>query len=454
MDSSTVEIEVSLRRRIDDDDQWSPPSQLHSSRADDVNDDGSDDRDDITAKSQADPFDVRVVFLAVHPQRCRIVWNYLQPILFVGGAKHGASLSRLLVRAVLQECPRILDGALPTTAAVACSTRTTRTKDRCFNNDNRQAKEKNNVGVTKYESETSESSCDKNGDDRRNSDGGILYRRFLVRKRRNRVLRVQRLRTRRLRTTRPSRLIRVRIEPPWTTMLEASWETRLVRWEHSLVQAQSVAGYLSTLGGAYFMCHRYGSATRLAVEQSRIASRVMHDTNMYNKCRIYQAYNYVYNSKFDDAVEILRDVRAQSEGKDDVVVRMCDSALLFCSRVRTMSDELKTDKPEAELLQDDLAVRQVVMLRLAFLPTDHVLIRRLLFLILLSFLSNTCINSNAITEDPPREGPIVGGRHDPAVFASSYQRGDVKRGYTLWKYIYHTTRPNWKRTVANIVRNI
>lgn len=87
------------------------------------------------------------------------------------------------------------------------------------------------------------------------------------------------------------------ILPPTISILEYSWEERLIHLEHNLIRAQSMAGLYSTLGGGYFMTRRLQTATKLAKEQMRLAV-VLGNKEMYYKCIINQAYNEIYRGSF------------------------------------------------------------------------------------------------------------------------------------------------------------
>jgi len=133
------------------------------------------------------------------------------------------------------------------------------------------------------------------------------------------------------------------IQPPVIDPIESFWEGRLILWEHNIIKAQSIAGYLSTLGGGFFMCHHFTTAVAFAKEQQRIA-RYINDTSMAYKCMVNQAYNYIYAGKFKLALILLKDieksVRQDHPSENDVILKMCESARLFSRRVRKMSKKL------------------------------------------------------------------------------------------------------------------
>jgi Domain of unknown function (DUF4807) len=150
-----------------------------------------------------------------------------------------------------------------------------------------------------------------------------------------------------------------------STLLEKSWESRLIQWENQLIKAQTAAGFLSTLGGAYFMCHHLTSACVLAQQQRRLAL-VLNDPSMYYKCCINQAYNLIYGGRFRFAHRLLRQVgkrvrdhAAHELGEDSrtVILNMCQSAKQFGKRVERAAAVLETAnltlKQRSQLTVDD-----------------------------------------------------------------------------------------------------
>lgn len=131
--------------------------------------------------------------------------------------------------------------------------------------------------------------------------------------------------------------VRIALQPPSITLLETSWEGRLIHFEHQLIQAQTIAGYLSTLGGGYFMCHHFSTAVGLAREQQRMA-KILNDSSMYYKCLINTAYNYIYAGQFDLANQVIDGVLASLVRErpldTQVLYNMCRSARLFGKRVQ------------------------------------------------------------------------------------------------------------------------
>jgi hypothetical protein len=127
------------------------------------------------------------------------------------------------------------------------------------------------------------------------------------------------------------------ILPTTLPIIEYSFESRLVRWEHDLIRAQTMAGYLATLGGGYFMCHHFATAVTLARQQQRVAA-VLGDSEMFYKCSINQAYNYAYAGKFKVAklllVSVYQRLQRDKPLEQQLLQNMVVSALLFCKRVR------------------------------------------------------------------------------------------------------------------------
>lgn len=135
------------------------------------------------------------------------------------------------------------------------------------------------------------------------------------------------------------------IQPPFHTRLETAFERRLVSWEHCLIQAQTIAGYLSTLGGGFFMCHHFSTAVIMARNQQRMA-HILNDRNMFYKCSIYQVYNFINAGHFQLAKRLLRRLQQAlvkerpRPSQQDVLLQMCASALLFCRRVQKQASKL------------------------------------------------------------------------------------------------------------------
>ena len=147
------------------------------------------------------------------------------------------------------------------------------------------------------------------------------------------------------------------IQPPTRgTPIETVWEGRLIQWEHHLLQASSLAAYFATLGGGFFLCRHLKTALQLAVQQQRMAV-LLGDTGMYYRCLVNQAYNYIYAGYFRAARRILKQVQEaasspQSISDKEVLVQMCQSAVLFCRRVRKARQTPVTE--QSALVKDDL----------------------------------------------------------------------------------------------------
>lgn len=140
------------------------------------------------------------------------------------------------------------------------------------------------------------------------------------------------------------RNILVWIQPPDSVPLESTFSGLVIQWEHRMIQAQSLSGYIATLGGGFFLCHHFQTAIRLAQFQQRMAL-LLHDEPMYYTCAIHQAYSHIYAGHFGTARSMLRQIRhilqpSPVETKTPahpVLIQMCRSALLFCKRMRRAS---------------------------------------------------------------------------------------------------------------------
>lgn len=136
------------------------------------------------------------------------------------------------------------------------------------------------------------------------------------------------------------------IQPPHTIQLEYLFSSLLIRWEHRLIQAQSMAGYMATLGGGFFLCHHFATALFLANQQQRLAV-LLNDETMYYSCAIHKAYSCIYSGRFRLAWRLLRQVQRIVTGtsrhqSNEVIERMCRSALLFGKRMRRQAKLLTT----------------------------------------------------------------------------------------------------------------
>jgi Domain of unknown function (DUF4807) len=155
------------------------------------------------------------------------------------------------------------------------------------------------------------------------------------------------------------------IYPPQTTNLEYAWTRRLLRWERMYIQAQSISGYIATLGGGFFLCHHFKTAILLAQYQQQLAV-LLNDVVMYFTCFVHMAYSYIYNGNFRVARSILRQVLNELMAskmvlKVEVVVRMCHSALLFCRRMRRASRSIQSSSTLTTLVElDSNRQRQIV----------------------------------------------------------------------------------------------
>jgi hypothetical protein len=94
------------------------------------------------------------------------------------------------------------------------------------------------------------------------------------------------------------------LQPYGGTRLEHALAGRLIRWEHQLIRAQSLNGYVSTLGGGFFLCHHFATAIYLARHQQRLAV-YLHRPDLYWTCWIHMAYSHVYAGHFRTARRIL-----------------------------------------------------------------------------------------------------------------------------------------------------
>jgi hypothetical protein len=147
-----------------------------------------------------------------------------------------------------------------------------------------------------------------------------------------------------------SRHVCLLLQPYHSTRLEYAFAGRLIRWEHQLIQAQSLNGYVSTLGGGFFLCHHFATAIYLARHQQRLAV-YLHRPDLYWTCWIHMAYSHVYAGHFRTARRILtaveraihvivadRDSNYHNDSDDDekysTLLAMCQSAQLHWKRMK------------------------------------------------------------------------------------------------------------------------
>ena len=156
------------------------------------------------------------------------------------------------------------------------------------------------------------------------------------------------------------------IQPPSYTFYQTDFSRTLIAWEHTMILYQSLAAWISTLGGGYFYCRHMKTAVALARQQRQIAF-LMGDYNMAYKCTINEAYGYIYAGKFSTALQTIDYIdvlhkRVDTQAKLDTTIRsMCQSARLFCMRVRKASKKLKASPKHqpARTFDDYLRIRVI-----------------------------------------------------------------------------------------------
>lgn len=158
------------------------------------------------------------------------------------------------------------------------------------------------------------------------------------------------------------------IQPSSLVQLEDSFTGRLITWEHKLIRAQSLTGYIATLGGGFFLCHHFNTAIALAQQQQQLAL-FLNDYGMYYRCMVNTAYNFVYAGKFRMARQLIQHVWEQTKSlspTDPVLEKMCYSAMLFCRRMQIASRRLRplqsstpTDNNISRTIDDFARIRVV-----------------------------------------------------------------------------------------------
>jgi hypothetical protein len=131
------------------------------------------------------------------------------------------------------------------------------------------------------------------------------------------------------------------IEPSTIFPFENAFMGRLIAWEHKLIRAQSLTGYIATLGGGFFLCHHFQTAVLLSHQQQRMAL-LLNDQAMYYKCILNSAYSCIYAGNFSVANKLINQVLKQAKEclpSDPVLIPMCYSARLFCQRMKRATEK-------------------------------------------------------------------------------------------------------------------
>lgn len=146
------------------------------------------------------------------------------------------------------------------------------------------------------------------------------------------------------------------------TKISYTFAGYLIAWEHRILRAQSMNGYISTLGGGFFLCHHFQTAIRLAQEQQRLAI-LSQRPDVYWTGWIHQAYSHIYAGHFRTAITILRTVH-NANRHHPTLGAMCQSARLQCKRMKraalastpskTMDDWMRIRVVRDQSKEDDL----------------------------------------------------------------------------------------------------
>jgi Domain of unknown function (DUF4807) len=152
--------------------------------------------------------------------------------------------------------------------------------------------------------------------------------------------------------------IYILLQPYSLTRFEYSFASRLISWEHQLIRAQTLTGYVSTLGGGFFLCHHFQTAIWLAQQQQKLAI-VLNRPDMYLTCWIHQAYSHIYAGYFRSARAILVAVENVVRGatKYATLLAMCKSAKRHCRRMQKAA--LLTTKARSTTIDDYMRIRVV-----------------------------------------------------------------------------------------------
>jgi hypothetical protein len=260
------------------------------------------------------------LFLTLHVHPSRVLWSTLRPILFE------SKRSRQALRCILHQC---FDWK---TTLETQTARPSRTHDKGHDHDDLHVVQTHNP---------------------------------MIQRRRLKLRASGKLNRRR-------KKIVLWIQPPETEPIEFLFAGLLIGWEHRLIQAQSVSGYIATLGGGFFLCHHFQTAILLARQQQRMAL-FLNDESMYYTCFVHQAYSHIYAGNFRTALSILRQVLHaiapsspnNAPPSNPVLVKMCLSARLFCKRMRRASrvvappDDNASDDTVSTTIDDHQRIRVV-----------------------------------------------------------------------------------------------
>lgn len=136
--------------------------------------------------------------------------------------------------------------------------------------------------------------------------------------------------------------------------MEYLFEGLLIKLEHEMIQAQTMAAYFASLGGGFFLCRHLKTALVMARQQQRMAA-ILGDTSMFLKCLVNQAYDLIYAGSFQAANVVIKEVLQHARTMtpiDDSLIQMCRSARLFSKRV-AKARQLPAES-KSQMTNDDL----------------------------------------------------------------------------------------------------
>jgi hypothetical protein len=170
------------------------------------------------------------------------------------------------------------------------------------------------------------------------------------------------------------------LQPYGCTTLEYSFGGRLIRWENRLIRAVSLNGYVSTLGGGFFLCHHFRTAITLALRQMQLAL-FLDRPDLYLACCINVAYSHLYAGYFTKARKILAAVEmalrqntmmggANNNDANDYKYRptllaMCKSAKLQCQRMKKAAAVLSPSSIQPQSGSSSTTVDDFLRIRVA-----------------------------------------------------------------------------------------
>ncbi|CAM9183765.1 unnamed protein product [Laminaria digitata] len=134
--------------------------------------------------------------------------------------------------------------------------------------------------------------------------------------------------------------IRLICHPLVTMVPDIRWCLRLIGQAKATASLMNANAKLSTLGGGYFLTRQVGQAISLARTQSEVAM-ALGDLQLAGKCRINEAYNYIWMGRYIEARCIIRtQVLASRAVHDEELENVATIASRFLRRSKKANRRL------------------------------------------------------------------------------------------------------------------